>query len=270
MPVFRFKKDSHFEFYILKNYKGISIPPSGCFSFVFIIRAIYCIIFMKNLFDPNNPAIILCDEALDRVLKMGALHFRTLPKLIYNLLDTIEGYKLDPVDKSKVEKEDDSRILVSFSDLIDLSITQPPWGCSSAFGVVNSQPLKPLSIKFDWDFKYLPSEKLHEVLVRSKKVGPERSILFYRDIWSAVGTYILENQTNFIDLRNPLIVRVPPGDPLSEAFGGVISFSRCQLIRFINSQLSMPGKYNQTDISVGIKGNNLKSIYLDLDDFELL
>lgn len=144
------------------------------YSFYTISKAVRNYIDLKQLYDVSNSCIVLCDEPLEQALNIKSFMLSELDNILRNIL---------PVDSS----------LKKFM-IVDL--TTP------------DKETKPKHFNTSGYFWCKPH--LREILNSTKTNEQPKYVFTYSEICSRFSQYLLENQPQFFDERNPLICHCPP------------------------------------------------------------
>jgi len=180
------------------------------------------IIKKENLFDPLNPAIILCDSNLEVALDVKVLHVKEIKAYVLRQLIRIVPFQpslKNPCYTIETRSERNQRY---YNELENKSnqMVQKNKKNQQVFNKAKSYRLKPLLKRA---LKQMPSFPHHQ-----------RTFEYY-DICIYLAKYIIYNKHDFIDPRNIFICMVH-NDPLGKAFN-VKAFHRCQLTRLLQSNI---------------------------------
>ena len=151
----------------------------------------------EGMFDPSNPAVILCNPSLEKALNMKALHVTEVRDLVLSQM------------KGNLPQQPSSRIM----------------------RIANN----PTTVNADESARFTLKPGFLKVLGSAPGADPNKQIFSYEDVTSLLSKYILSRKDNMFDPRNIKLALVAD-DPLGKAFG-VKAFHRCQVNNLLKKQL---------------------------------
>lgn len=174
-------------------------PEQRMFALIDILMFLRHIANRESLFDEKNLDVILCDSCLEQALDVKALHIRQVAEYVKKqLLPTrlLINYQIFPAYIKNGLLTANTR-----QNFIDVPILD-----TNAF--------------------YFVKDSLGKLLFPSNNSPNTKH--HFKDICRALSNYIITNRTKLFDERN-LSVALIGQDALSNAFGGIKAFHRCQV-----------------------------------------
>jgi Zinc finger, C3HC4 type (RING finger)/SWIB/MDM2 domain len=222
----RFTETSKLHRYLAVKCRGYISIRIKDYNLYEVLIALKKVITSDRLYDPQNPTVILCDDLLEDVLEVKALHVSEIKdhviKQLFLVDETLEppptptnngpSYTLTPANG-------DSFIL-------------PSWASTSANAVVARMNALP---DFDTEGMYCIKPEFLKVIRKVEGVNQEQTIFYYKEITSILSRYIMSNKNRFFDSRN-IRVALVEDDQLGLAFG-VKAFARSQVTSLLRAQL---------------------------------
>ena len=234
---YTFKVNAPLKGYIKK--KLGSVKPR--YTLAELLTILKNIIRYEEMFDIRNQAMIICDQELEKALKVKALHVTEIRELVYlqlvRLPDVLQRVlqrrktllsQRTPIASTPVIKKLHSMTLRSHKPMEDQTADK------SSKNISISPTLDPTIYKDETAIFELKPE--FRTALSSLPSFPQTKTLFtYSQICSLMSKYILANAPKLIDPRNVKVLLIK-GDPLSLAFK-CDSFHRCQVTSFLRKQL---------------------------------
>ena len=151
----------------------------------------------EGMFDPSNPAVILCNPDLERALNMKALHVTEVRDLVLSQM------------KGSLPQQPSPRIT----------------------RIANN----PTAVHADESARFTLKPRFLKVLGSAPGADPNKQIFSYEDVTILLSKYILSRKNTMFDPRNIKLALIAD-DPLGDAFG-VKAFHRCQVNNLLKRQL---------------------------------
>jgi E3 ubiquitin-protein ligase Mdm2 len=282
----------------LKNYILNKRPSTGeSLTLAEVLTILKEIIRDEGMFDMKNPAVILCDQNLEKALNMRALHVTEIRDIVYSQLTRL------PDDKQDINRSQNSRQQHNYSvrrdeqqlqealtptDKTTVSTSQTSVAQQSVNGNPapqtsngnlpavapqtsvtrsNNAPETPIDYTNN-NARYTLKSEFRSVLATLPTFNQNQTLFAYSEVSELLSNYI-RSKKNFIDPRNPKLAIIKD-DPLSKAFK-VDSFHQCQLTSLMRKQLiyvsdAVPGPSNVPGIAIQLPGNAIPiprtSLYL--------
>lgn len=95
-------------------------------TLVEILLDIKEIIKTKRMFDPNNPAIILCDQEMEKVLNMKAIHVSQIRSVIQQHLELVEVNTIRPANVPLPKGYKEMKDTTHMTDVISNPVRRNP------------------------------------------------------------------------------------------------------------------------------------------------
>lgn len=207
-----FHKDSSL-FRFLKDNSELVSGDSRCYRLSTIHLAIEQIIRRKNLFDPRNPEVVVCNQELEEVFDVKSFTRGELKTLIEKHFLSSDSIHLS---SSRLCNEE-LKSIIECRHFPSVSRVTP--------SIAN----------FDIEGTYLVNPAFMQALKETGKVATGLTVLPYRFVCNLLADYIMMKKCELIDLRNIRVINAK-GDQLSKAFN-MDYFSRSQVTSLIRSQL---------------------------------
>ena len=180
------------------------------------------IIFLEELYDPRNPRIILCDDALEVALNRKALHIDELDDVIITQLD--DTHKTQTTHPDTLQSDPCYELSPGARRLWHDTWARfiPPPGVPQG------------KIPHEMTFKIQPA--LLNVIRTLDGVDKTKEQFTWIDITKLVTRYLLSNKNRFFDSRN-IRIALLEGDLLGIALGNIKAIHRSQILDYLKSVL---------------------------------
>jgi hypothetical protein len=211
--------------------------PSTIFTLRKVITHLKVIIREEGLYDPRNPAVIICDDDLDIAIDKPGLHVTEVRPLVLLHL-VLSDYVPLPARFCCGHARTAAESLATTS-VLGVNLSTPPPAVRPAAPVPSGAPANCYSDKMSL-FKMSPELRNALLLVPSFPTG--RSVFRYDEITSILSDYILANMSDLADRRHPRLLFIGD-DPLERAFQ-VDTVHRVQITGFLRKALSYAGRGN--------------------------
>lgn len=189
------------------------------FSLSFIMVLMHTIIRLYELFDPENPYIIVCDEMLEELFQVKAFHIHQLKTRVLLLLLNRETEYINP--NTFITTLMPSRDAALRKKVLNAT---PTWGLEKSFGFRYLSTYNPRPLKQG----LLLDLSLRRVLFP----GTKRRTYSLNDVAQTFMRYVFDKGL-ISDIKNPTLAHFPLDHPLSKALGGIQYIDYHQLFRAI-------------------------------------
>lgn len=204
-----FIKESLLRQYVIS--KLSNVPK--VFPFNELICVIQNLIFNEKLYDPQNPAIIMCDSLLEFVLNKKTIYFRDLPLVLTQHVIPLFTQLVLQNCVTPVHNQFKNHVTIPFQ--------------------VNNTALINITPKTHERFKI--SSQLRSVLSQAAGFDVNETVFSFEYLHHFLWQYLLLKFATFVDPRDPSIY-VIDNDPLSYIFK-VKAFHCCQINFLLTKQL---------------------------------
>lgn len=230
----RFTQDSKLHEFLATNCPDLVTQDNLNYNLFQVLTALKRVIATKQLYDPQNPTVVVCDHDLEEALDVKALHVSEIREQVCKqfvpVTPSVPGQEAPPVHPSP--QPTGPIILPSCREG---ALILPAWAQRSANAVVarnHTNNAAPFNI--EGSYKVKPA--FLKVLRTVDGVDQTQTIFPYREVANLLSKYIMKNKEKFFDLRN-IRVALVEGDLLGKAFG-VKVFARSQVTALMRAQLS--------------------------------
>jgi len=216
-----FTEDSALHRYLSRKAPNFITLDRQHYSFRIVMACLRIIITVAQLFDAENPNVILCDGELEEALNLKALHVSQVRPAV------CKQFRLTTAFTTPASAPDP--VLVNLQS--DLPLL-PSWASPFANAVLARQHV---TLPFNIEGRYTVKPAFLRVLRTLDGVNRRQTVFPYREVANLLCRYIMKHKDKFFDLRNILVAMVE-GDLLGAAFG-VRAFARCQVTFLMRAQL---------------------------------
>jgi len=197
-----------------------------------ILSALQHIILNDQLFDPENPNIIFCDQELHEIFEMKVLHIMCLINCInvelIKSLNDLNQKALSPINHPIPKYK---FFYIPYYEQIPEPFFNKIWGSEKSFGFLAQKNYN----KLDVNAKYIVNLPLLKFLRTIDNVNKCKVVFEYKDICNIIQNYIIKNN---LVLKEHSSMVLTDGDPIRFAFGNIKAFHRKQFTTFLNYQLT--------------------------------
>ena len=179
--------------YLDSNIHGMN-STQALFTISEISRLLLFIFWNKNIKEPSNRHMIVCDPETESCFNMRCFHLSQLHRVIAKMIKTAGR------DVS-TRNEDELPLFLP-----------PPEKRKKTRSKKKMRIIKNVNANF-----YVKPEFL-ELLRTLPRVDQDNVVFSYYDLADLLGEYLLEQKNTFIDSRNPFVVYIA-GSPLGRIFG---------------------------------------------------
>lgn len=212
---YTFKIGSLLEDYIISQIK----TPRNCYTLADVLTILKEIIRRKKMYDTKNPAIILCDFNLAKVLGMKGCHVTEIRDIVsHQLLRLPEPYQT----KLKEQASEPSNPVLPPREPCDLER-------SSAIERVDP------AIYTDQNARFELKPDFYQTLSTLPHFNVKQTLFAYSEVTLLLSNYILSKKHSILDPHN-IKLAIVKDDPLGKAFQ-VDAFHRCQVTNLLRKQL---------------------------------
>lgn len=238
----------------LKSYIQSKVPPNerrDHYTLAEVLIILKGIIRDERMFDPKNPAIIMCSKELDDALNMRALHVTEIRELVASqLLRLPERFQVmlrmaAAAAKTAAQQSDlnSSTSSGGTAALPPATVSEPKTSVVHAGGAAAVAPPTPAvavakidpAVFADKSSRFELKSEFRAVLASLPDFDQSRTRFSYEEVTLLLSKYILSKKETFFDPRNIKLALVA-NDPLGQAFQ-VNSFHRCQVTSLLRKQL---------------------------------
>jgi hypothetical protein len=296
--LYAFKEDAPLKNYILKKRPS----TSEFLTLAEVLTILKEIIRDEEMFDMRNPAIILCDQNLERALNMRALHVSEIRAIVHSQLTRLPDDKQDIIRQQNsmqqhnylcrrsvqhlqqvltpTDNSGKTTVSTSQTSVTQQSVNGNPAPQTSNNGNLpavapqtsvtrsNNAPENPIDYT-NINARFTLKSEFRGVLSTLPTFNQNQTLFSYKEVSTLLSNYILSKKNFFIEPRNAKLAMIK-GDPLSKAFK-VDSFHQCQVTSLLRKQLiyvsdAVPGPSNVPGTAIQIPGNAIQiprtSLYL--------
>lgn len=251
--LFKFKSDSKLHEYITKKIN----QDKTIFTLAEVLTYLKDIIRGEQLFDRQNPSIIICCNELEEALNMKALHVTEIRDLVLSQLTKVQDHTIlgkfaNPVTNSAI-RNDQTQVPEVSSVQVPQRLLQSANISTQVF--IDKKALFTLKPKFLTVVRSLPS------------TDPEQTVFTYEEVTLLLSTYILTHKEKFFDARN-IKLAIVAGDPLGDAFG-VQAFHRCQVNNLLKSQLIAVEPQSQTNSRAEVRSSGSDAVNVSITELSV-
>ena len=236
--IYRFHQPSRLEEFLTMK----TGTKKDCYTLVELLTTVRNIVRDENMFDANNPEIILCSPELEKAWDMKALHISSIRNLV--LSHVTKAVNQHPEEKPK-----------GFASTKSTGGDYPSMESSSPKGspLITPRTIESASITkiitTCRHARFTPTPKLLKVIQFMPGTPASKTIFTYGEVMNALSQYIHLKGRSILDDRNASIALVH-GDLLGSALG-VKAFSRCQINRLVRAQLCpVVGTLNPDEVTI--------------------
>jgi E3 ubiquitin-protein ligase Mdm2 len=258
---YTFKLGSPLKKYILKK----TSYNRESYTLAEILTILKVIIRDAEMFDLRNPAIILCDNDLERVLNMRALHVTEIRNIVYCQLMRLPEKYQQALQQQQQQKILPNPSLPPTHLNQSLPVSQPPktlptillsppaTECELKTSGKTTRDAFPAlfpdnkinpSIYSDINARFELKQDFRTLLSSLPNFKSNQKLFAYAEITKFLSLYILSKKELFFDARN-IKVALIKDDPLSKVFQ-VDSFHRCQVTNLLRRQIIYVGAHSES------------------------
>jgi Zinc finger, C3HC4 type (RING finger)/SWIB/MDM2 domain len=223
----RFTDTSKLHRYLAVKCRGYISISRKDYNLYEVLLALKKVITSDRLYDPQNPTVVLCDDLLEDVLEVKAIHVSEIKDQVCKQLFLLE----DALEHPTTPTNDGPSYTLTLAN--GDSFALPSWASISANAVVARMNALP---DFDIEGMYCIKPEFLKVLRKVEGVNQEQTVFYYKEVTSILSRYIMSNKNRFFDSRN-IRVALVEGDQLGLAFG-VKAFARSQVTSLLRAQLT--------------------------------
>ena len=244
-----FKENSPLHAYLLKKQPNIISVSKNNFRFSTIGLAFRYIINDEQLFDIDNPMVIICDTELETAFKdMPHFHLRDLVKLVKEQVFPAKNPP-DDITPTKIPPAQTPPALVPpipamQPAMIELPPAKRPydfiipyWANSDA---IIFKARQVVGTNFDKQRSYVCPPGFLSLIRSLPGTNQTQTIYSYHDLCQHISKYITLNQNTMVDNRN-MYICITQNTYLESALNVGI-FDRCQIAYLISYQLMLVAK----------------------------
>ena len=216
----RFTQNSRLHQYLADKCPNVIYKTKKEYNLFEVLTALRRVIANEQLFDPQNPSVVLCDPLLEGALDVKALH-------VSEIRDQVCKQFHPKFPHSSVETQTATQTQTNFFNNEKNRLTT----------LADHNPIvSPLCVPFNVEGMYFVKPAFLMVLRSVEGVSKTQVVFPYREVANILYKYIMMKSDIFFDSRNVRIALVE-NDPLGEAFG-VKAFARSQVTAFMRAQLT--------------------------------
>lgn len=243
---YAFKADSPLRGYIKKKRHLLR----WFYTLAEVLTILKEIIRDEEMFDMRNPAIILCDQDLEKALGMKALHVTQIREQVYKQLTVIPS-----------EYKEEILQLKEISPIANQPLSTPNTRNEPINTAISSAG--PIATKIEPDIykdkssKFLLKPLFRQVLSILPNFDTNHSFFTFEEVTALLCEYIDLKRESIIDPRNKKLAIVK-NDPLGEVFN-VDAFHKDQTTSLLKKQLMYVADANESDNLSDISENDNES-----------
>lgn len=212
----KFKQDSLLQFYLAVKAPHFNFLTAKSTTPFAILNTFKHIIFTEEFFDAENPAIIMPDACLEKVLKTSVIHVNAFRDLIFTHLT------------SSPDIDEGTSSIIAEPGSSSQFLTLPVAPVFSCFELPSHQG------QFFETTRVKITDALRAVFRTLPGFNATQVSYLYKEVTSAMSAYIIKNKTTLFDYRNQFVCKCE-GTLLGKAFG-VKAFHRSQVSRLLRQQ----------------------------------
>lgn len=208
----------------------------------------------EGLYDPQNPAIILCNTDLEVAFNMRALHCCQIRDAVTSQLLRLSGPMQANVCRARSSFPPPETVSEPTTSVVQSGVQE-----------TQTVPQVESDIYSDSTARFLLKPDFQAVLATLPQVGPRKMLYAYKEVFELLSRYMQSKRDSMFDHRNIQIALVS-SDQLGVAFG-LTAFHRCQITSLVRSQLIHVPEASSSLVRLGPEDPNRVQENGEIDDY---